>query len=330
MTALYGSSGTKPRVLVVDDERTNRELVEIYLQNVECQVLHACGGQKALDTIRREQVDLVLLDINMPGLDGFEVCRLVKQAPATRLIPVVMVTGRSDLEDHVKALDAGADDFLVKPIRKAELVARVRSLLRVKTLYDRLDDSDRVIFALAAAVEAKDDYTEAHTERVAVTAQLLGERMGLRESELDALYRGGMVHDIGKIGIPDSILRKAGALSPEETELMQRHPLIGEQIVSPLRTAGSLRSIIRHHHERIDGRGYPDGLAGNQIPLLARIVSVCDAFDAMVSERPYRDGHLPETALKELSAGAGMQWDRDVVAIFGEQLLPLHSRLRAS
>src|SRR5205814_6075914 len=144
------------------------------------------------------------------------------------------------------------------------------------------------------------------------------------------LYSGGMVHDIGKIGIPDAILRKNGALSPEETALMRRHPLIGEQIVSSLRTASSLRAIIRHHHERIDGRGYPDGLAGNEIPLLARIVSVCDAFDAMVSQRPYRAGRHPQAALRELRAGAGTQWDRQVVAIFEEKLLPLHSPLRAS
>jgi len=317
-------------VLVVDDEKANRELVEVYLQGVDCDVLQAGSGMEALDIIRRQPVDLVLLDINMPGPDGFDVCQLIKQAPATRLLPVVMVTGRSALEDHVKGLDAGADDFLIKPVRRAELVARVRSLLRVKTLYDRLDESDRVIFALAAAVEAKDDYTEAHTERVAVTAQQLGGLMGLNEQSLDALYKGGMVHDIGKIGIPDSILQKSGPLSLDETKLMRRHPLIGEQIVSSLRTAQSLRTIIRHHHERVDGRGYPDGLAGDEIPLLARIVSVCDAFDAMVSERPYRDGHEPEVALEKLQAGAGTQWDAEIVAIFTRQLLPLHSRLRAS
>src|SRR5438105_1075812 len=268
LTALDRSSPFRRSVLVVDDERTNREFVEVYLQDVDCDVLHAAGGREALDTIRRHPVDLVLLDINMPDLDGLEVCALIKHAPATKLLPVVMVTGRSAMEDHVNALDAGADDFLVKPVRKAELVARVRSMLRLKSLYDRLDDSDRVIFALAAAVEAKDDYTEAHTERVAVTARRLGETMGLNDHSLEALYSGGMVHDIGKIGIPDAILRKNGALSPEETALMRRHPLIGEQIVSSLRTATSLRAIIRHHHERIDGRGYPDGLAGNEIPLL--------------------------------------------------------------
>ena len=312
-------------MLVVDDERANRELIRVYLHDVDCDVLEACRGENALDVIRRQRVDLILLDINMPGPDGFEVCSQVKRAPETRLVPVVIVTGRSALDDHVKALDAGADDFIVKPVRKPELVARVRSLLRVKALYDRLDDSDRVIFTLAAAVEAKDDYTEAHTERVAISARRLGQSMGLGEAALDALYRGGMIHDIGKIGIPDAILRKTGALSVEETQLMRRHPLIGERIVSGLRSADALRSIIRHHHERIDGHGYPDGLAGDDIPLLARIVAVCDAYDAMVSERPYRYGHRPEHALAELRAGAGTQWDSEIVTIF-HQLSPIDSR----
>jgi putative two-component system response regulator len=206
-----------------------------------------------------------------------------------------------------------------KPVDRVELVARVRSALRLKSVYDSLDSAEHVIFALAAAVEAKDPFTEAHTQRVAESARRLGLSLGLSGSDLDALYRGGLIHDIGKIGVPDSILLKPGPLDASELTTMHLHPSIGANIVAPLRSGAALLPIIRHHHEHYDGSGYPDRLAGQSIPRLARIVSVCDAFDALINDRPYRSRKTPDEALSILRAGAHRQWDPEVVDVFISQ-----------
>jgi len=313
-------AGILPLVLVVDDHPLNLELMEGYLSEIECRVATAADGFEALNLIHREPPDLVLLDVMMPGLDGFEVCRRIKGSPEGRLLPVVLVTALGQSTDRVSGLEAGADDFIVKPVERLELVARVRSLLRIKALYDRLDDAQRTIFALARAVEAKDSLTESHTERVGQTARRLGEAAGLEGGVLDDLYWGGTIHDIGKIGTPDAILTKPGPLTAEETAEMQRHVLIGEEIARPLRSVHALLPIIRHHHEHV-GRGYPDGLIGSDIPLPARIVSVCDAFDAMIADRPYRRGRTKDEAIAILRAGAGSQWDSDLVALFLEMVV---------
>jgi putative two-component system response regulator len=220
----------------------------------------------------------------------------------------------------VRALEAGADDFLAKPVDRTELTARVRSLLRLKSLYDELDDAEAVIFALAKAVEAKDHYTEAHTERVAYNAQALALIAGLPEADLRQLYRGAMVHDIGKIGVPDAILLKPGPLNDEEWEAMKKHPTIGERIARPLRSATGMLPIIRNHHERVDGLGYPDAMHGDRIPLAARIVAICDAYDAMTSDRPYRPGRAAAEAAAILRDGAGSQWDEELVHLFLDQV----------
>jgi putative two-component system response regulator len=238
------------------------------------------------------------------------------------MTPVVLVTALANHSARVRGLDAGADDFLTKPIDRYELLARCRSLLRVKSLYDSLDDAERVIFALARAVEAKDPFTETHTERVGFSARSLGAALGLSAAEQENLYRGGVIHDIGKIGIPDSILLKPGTLSHSETEIMRRHVLIGEEIVRPLRSAASLVPIVRHHHERIDGSGYPDGLRGEAIPLSARIVAVCDAFDAMITTRAYRPGLAVDEARDALLAGSGRHWDGGLVRLFLDEVGP--------
>ena len=305
-----------PIVLVVDDGAANRELIEAYLTGIDCEVRLASDGVKALQLIESEPPDLVLLDVQMPGMDGYEVCRRIKAMPRGRLTPVVMITALNQIEDRVTALDVGADDFLSKPVERVELVARVRSALRLKALYNTLDGAEQVIFALAAAVEAKDALTERHTQRVGESARHLGRTLGLPEVALDALYRGGIIHDIGKIGVPDAILLKPGPLDELEMERMQAHTLIGETIVRPLRTGASLLPIIRHHHERYDGSGYPDRLSGVQIPRLARIVSVCDAYDALVNDRPYRPRRTGDVAIKVLTDGAGTQWDPEVVKLF--------------
>jgi putative two-component system response regulator len=234
-----------------------------------------------------------------------------------------MITSLDQTNDRVHALEAGADDYMTKPVDRVELVARVRSALRLKSVYDSLDGAEQVIFALAAAVEAKDPYTEAHTQRVAESARAMGVRLRLPERDLDSLYRGGLIHDIGKIGVPDAILLKPGRLSHEEEVTMHLHPLIGENIVAPLRTGASLLPIIRNHHEHFDGTGYPDRLTGADIPRLARIVAVCDAFDALVNDRPYRPARTVEEAVAALLAGAGSQWDPEVVEVFVRDMASL-------
>jgi putative two-component system response regulator len=305
----------RARVLVVDDHPLNRQLLQAYLTAVDCSVLTAASGAAALEIFAEQAPDLVLLDVDMPGIDGFEVCRRLKATPEGRLVPVVMITALNQVEDRVTALEAGADDFMTKPVEKSELVARTRSALRLKATYDSLESAERVIYALAAAVEAKDSYTEAHTQRVGLSSRRLGQRIGLGGEDLEALLRGGMIHDIGKIGIPDAILQKPGLLTLDEQRQMQKHPELGERIARPLGSATDLLPIIRHHHEAYDGSGYPDGLRGQAIPLAARIVSVCDAFDALTSTRPYRPGRTTSEALDILRAGRGQQWDPDLVDV---------------
>jgi putative two-component system response regulator len=306
----------QPIVLVVDDHPLNLELIEGCLADVDCRVITATDGIEALELVKKDPPDLVLLDVMMPRMDGYEVCQRLKASPEGKLLPVVMVTALGQIADRVRGLEVGADDFIVKPIERVELVARVRSLLRVKQLYDRLDDAQRTIFALARAVEAKDSALESHTERVGMNARRIGEALGLGDDTLDDLLWGGVIHDIGKIGTPDSILLKPGPLTGDEFEIMKQHVFIGEEIARPLRSAHDLLPIIRNHHERIDGNGYPDGLAGEDIPLGARIVAICDAFDAMISDRPYRKGLTHADALATLTAGAGTQWDARLVGIF--------------
>lgn len=318
-----------PGILVVDDVEANRHLLENYLLHLDVRVIHAADGADALDAAAADPPDLVLLDAQMPKLDGFEVCRRLKETPATRLTPVVMVTSLSAVGDRVRALQAGADDFLSKPIDRVELVARVQSLLRLKATYDRLEDAQQVILSLGLTVEAKDPYTEAHATRVATTARALAELVGVQGARLDDISFGAAIHDIGKVGIPDSILLKAGPLTAEEVAIMRRHPGIGAEIVRPLRAAPGLTEIIRHHHEHVDGSGYPDGLWGPEIPLPARIVAICDAFDAMVSDRSYRPGRSREEALLALRAGAGKQWDPHLVETFAREVAGKPGQLRA-
>jgi len=318
-----------PGVLVVDDVAANRQLLESYLLRLDCRVIEAGDGQAALAAAAKDPPDLVLLDAQMPRLDGFEVCRRLKAEPATRLTPVVMVTSLSAIGDRVRALQAGADDFLSKPIDRVELVARVQSLLRLKATYDRLEDAQQVILSLGLTVEAKDPYTEAHATRVATTARALAELVGIQGPRLDDISFGAAIHDIGKVGIPDAILLKAGPLTDEEVEVMRRHPGIGAEIVRPLRAAPGLTEIIRHHHEHVDGGGYPDGLWGPEIPLAARIVAVCDAFDALTSDRSYRPGRSVEDALRILRAGAGKQWDPHLVDTFALEVAGKPGQLRA-
>jgi putative two-component system response regulator len=276
------------KVLVVDDLAKNREMLQRSLEQRGYEVSTAHDGESALEALARESPDIILLDVMMPGMDGFEVCRRIKSNPVTRLTPVVLVTGLGDREDRIRGIEAGADDFLTKPPVLAELTARVRSLVRLKRFTDDLESAESMVVSLALTIEARDTYTQGHCERLARFSTALGRRLGLGEEDLAALYRGGYLHDVGKVAVPDTVLLKDGPLSDDERAIMQRHPLVGDRLCANLRSLRRVRPIIRHHHERLDGSGYPDGLSGDQVPLLAQIIAIVDIFDALTTERPYR------------------------------------------
>ena len=311
----------RPRVLVVDDEAANRELLSEQLASTACRVRTARDGVEALMAVDVFRPDLILLDVRMPGLDGLAVCRRLKSRPDTALVPIVLVTGSGELEDRIRGLAAGAEDFLDKPVDARVLEARVASLLRLKRLHDGLDAAGQVVMSLAVAIDARSPYTRAHSTRVAQLARMVGQAGGLGDPATDDLYQAGQVHDVGKIGLPDSLLTVDGLLDVRGWELVRRHPIIGERILAPLRSARRLGPIVRHHHESYDGRGYPDSLAGDEIPLAARILAVCDAYDAMVSDRPYRRAMNAAAAFEILRAGAGRQWDPSGVSLFRTSLL---------
>jgi len=282
------------RILVAEDDEQNRELLTFILQAEGFEIIPAVDGKSALEEFVRTQPDLVLSDATMPYVDGFEVCRRIKQDPERRLTPVILVTGLSAIQDRVRGIQAGADDFLSKPVDRLELLARVHSLLSLKAHTDELERAEMVLFTLARSIEAKDPYTHGHCERLSELSAGLGKRIGLNEEEITALRRGGVVHDIGKVGVPDSILLKPGKLSDSEWMIMREHPATGEKICAPLKSFRLVLPIIRHHHEKLNGTGYPDGLTGNAIPLLARVLQIVDVFDALTTERPYR--HALSTA----------------------------------
>jgi putative two-component system response regulator len=275
--------------LVVDDEPRNVKLLEAILRPLNYEVIKAFNGEDALTIINKIDVDLVLLDVMMPLMDGYEVCRRLKASEATRLIPVVMVTALDSVEDKINGIEAGADDFITKPPNKMELLARTKSLINLKKLNDNLTSIEQVLFSLANTVDAKDTYTQGHVERVSDMAMTLGHRLALSASELQALRYGGALHDIGKIGVPDEIINKQGPLDPEEWNIMKSHPDLGFKICMPLRrNLKTALDVIRNHHEKLDGSGYPDGLKGEQISTVVRIMAVVDIFDALTTGRSYR------------------------------------------
>ena len=305
-----------PVVLVVDDVAANRELLEAYLIDLGYDVRQARDGWEAIETIEHNEPDLVLLDIEMPRLDGLEVCRRLKAHPTRRLIPVVLITALTDRDSRLAGLEAGADEFLTKPFDAKELTIRTRVLLRERALNKRLDATEDVLRAMARAVEARDRYTIYHAERVALYSRSIGRALNLGEDRLEPLYMGGMLHDLGKIAIPDAILLKSGPLSEEEFAVMRTHAIEGEKICGSLRSVAQFLPIIRHHHERWDGQGYPDHLYRGEIPLGARIAAVTDSWDAMVSDRPYRAGLSVDEARQRLAEGSGTQWEAELVDIF--------------
>jgi putative two-component system response regulator len=282
------------KVLVVDDYESNLRGLGQLLERADYTVFTAANGPDALDIVAQERPDLVLLDVLMPGMSGLDVCTALKRNPDTCLTPVVLISGAQERENVIAGLEAGADDYLNKPIDSEELYTRVRSLMRLKRLTDDLESAESLFLTLGRIIEARDPYTEGHCERLAEYATALGRHLDLGPEDIAALYRGAFLHDIGKIAIPDRVLLKKGRLTGKEYALMKRHPAIGDELCATVRSLERVRPIVRHHHERQDGHGYPDGLAGDAIPVLAQIVSVVDVFDALTTDRPYR-GALPTT-----------------------------------
>jgi putative two-component system response regulator len=307
----------KQSILVVDDNLVNAALMKELLASRGYQTIAVQNAAAAEAEIRRQAPDLILLDVVMPGKSGYELCRELKEDSRTRLIPIVMITGLSAQGDRLRGIEAGADDFLTKPISPEELFARVNSLLKLKEFTDDLETVDSVLCTLGLSVESRDPYTEGHCERLATTAMDLGRFLGMDEESIVALQRGGYLHDLGKIAVPDEILKKGSDLTPAEWAIMKQHPVTGETICRPLKSLHLVLPIIRHHHEHSDGSGYPDGLGAAEIPLLPRILQVVDVYDALRTERPYKPALEHEQAAVTMrdEARNGL-WDQELVTEF--------------
>ena len=311
-----GVADDRRLVLVVEDDLSIGRLLQGLLEREGYRTIRVDNGEAGLAAIDRDRPDLVLLDVGLPRMDGFEVVRRIRADGRWQSLPVILLTARTRTEDLVTGLDAGADDFLTKPFQHPELLARIRSALRLRQALVRMEQANSAVAALANAVEAKDTVTERHCQRLANMAARLGSRAGLSGAELEVIAYGALLHDVGKIGIPEAILTKPGALDEHEWKLMREHPIIGERICAPLGATMAFLPIVRHHHERWDGRGYPDGLRAGGIPFGARIVGLVDAFDAMTHDRPYRIGRGVAGALEEVQREAGRQFDPDLAPLF--------------
>jgi putative two-component system response regulator len=304
-----------PTLLVLESSQTSRRTLRGMLRDEGYRILEATRAREAFALLGSEKVDLIVLDLAMPEVSGLDFCRAVKAGRETRFIPVVMMAGVQGAESEVAGILSGADEFLVKPLHPAVVRTRIRAMLRHKRAIDSLEEAESILFALAQAVEHRDRCTSGHCDRLATLSMALGAALGLPRPQILALHRGGYLHDIGKIGIPDSILFKPGALTPEEWAVMRTHTVKGEEICRSARTLAPVLPIIRSHHERWDGTGYPDGLRGEQIPLLARILQVADVFDALTSTRPYKAAQPPAAALETLREETRRGWrDPKVVA----------------
>ena len=305
---MLGANASKATILVADDNDKNRELLSDILTGEGYKVVCAEDGEGALLAIKNRAVDLALLDVVMPRKSGLEVCQTIKFNPETRFIPVVLVTGLTSVDERIRGIRAGADDFLNKPVNSQELLARTRSLLRLKEYTDELENAETVLFSLALSIEAKDPYTKGHCDRLSSYSEALGRRLGLTQEQCVALRRAGVVHDVGKIGVPEHVLLKNGPLNEEEWEIMKQHPITGERICSPLKSFRLVLPIIRHHHEKLDGSGYPDGLKGDKIPMTARVLQITDIYDALITDRPYRAAMTHEEAIRTMREEAGRGW----------------------
>ncbi|MFZ5643630.1 MAG: HD domain-containing phosphohydrolase [Bacillota bacterium] len=304
------------RILIVDDQKSNIALLKTQLKGHE--IIEAEDGRTALKKLRTEKPDLILLDLMMPGPDGYSVLSIIRNAEETRRIPVILITARNSMDEKIKSLEKGADDFISKPFNPHELVARVNSLLRVRDLQREMESFQELVYSLILSRESRDAFSQRHSERTAYYAEKLGQKFFFVR---DQIKSAALLHDIGKAGISDGIFLKPGMLEPHELEIIKYHPVAGEKMCLPVLALKPVLPYIRHHHERYDGSGYPDRLEGSDIPLGARVLAVADAFDALLSPRPYRKAYSQDEALQILRDGAGTQWDPKVVSTFCELIL---------
>jgi putative two-component system response regulator len=334
----------KPVIVVVDDQVQNIELLEAHLVPHGYEIIRAVNGEDALDKLSGNQIDLILLDIMMPGMDGFEVTRRVRQSKKNHLLPVILVTALWETEDRIKGIEAGCDDFISKPIDKLELLARIRSLLKVKDYNDLMlnyrtelesevtarteqlnqallrlkTTSLDTIYRLSMASEYKDEDTGAHIKRMSRYSAAVARRMGLDENIIETILYAAPMHDLGKIGIPDQILMKPGKLDLAEWKIMKMHTVIGAKILqgSDAEFIKLGESIALSHHEKWDGSGYPNGDKGLEIPIAGRIVAIADVFDALTSKRPYKEPFSIEKSLAIVKEERGTHFDPNVVDAF--------------
>ncbi len=295
-------------IVVADDQPANRELLEELLTTHGFRVITVSDGAEVIQELNRTQIDLVLMDVMMPHLTGFQACEKIKSNPETDLIPVILITALSDKQDRIEGIKVGADDFLTRPVDKIELLARVRSLLTLKQRTDELERAESVLFSLARSIEGKDPYTHGHCERLADYSARLGRQLGLPEDQITALRRAGIVHDVGKIAVPDAILLKPGRLTADEWTVIREHSMVGERICAPLKSFRLVLPIIRHHHEKLDGSGYPDGLRGEAIPITARVLQIVDVYDALTTDRPYKKAFPIREALRTMKEEVAKGW----------------------
>jgi len=314
----------RPSILVVDDLQSNLDLMEAVFLKEGFKVYTALGADSAITLFGQFGPDLAVLDVMMPGIDGFDLCQKLKDTSGKRFFPVILLTALIDQKSRIKGIESGADDFISKPFDTPELIVKIRSLLKLKALQEELDHSEDIILTLAIAMEARDPYTKGHSTRVSKLSAEFVSFLGIPQKNRDEMRKAGILHDIGKIGLSASLLLKPLALTEEELEAIKRHAVLGEEICRPLLSMRKILPAIRHHHERWDGSGYPDRLAGEEIPLMARVLSVVDAFDAMVSVRPYRDCKSPRKALETMeSEWHKGQWDPELLGYFLKMMNPM-------
>jgi putative two-component system response regulator len=324
MARILNSNHTKPvaDILIVDDQEIILKLLEETLRSEGYSVRVAINGLNALDEVQKLKPDLIITDMLMPKMNGNELVARLKDSADTRLIPTIMLTGLFDFENKVRALEIGVDDFLGKPFNRIELLTKVRALLKTKLYIDQLENAETVIFSLAMAIEGRDPYTNGHCHRLSDYGQKLAQKVGLSEWEVDAVRKGGVIHDIGKIAVPDSVLLKPAKLTPEEYEVMKIHPEAGENIVKPLKSLAPVLPIIRGHQERWDGKGYPDKLAGTDIPITARVIAIVDFYDALMTVRPYKRAlDVKECLIIMSEETRDHKWDPNLMQVFQEMVI---------
>lgn len=309
------------KVLLVHITEPNAETLQQTLTAMGHELVYARTPAEAIAFLTEHTVDLVLIDLAVSARSGLELCQVIKKSDTTQLLPVYVIGHSGDQDEEIRALEVGADEYLIQPLRPLALQARIQASLRHRAMIDSLDDSEAVLFSLAQSVEDRDPELGQHCHRLALMGAAMGLTLGLPSSDILALQRGGYLHDIGKVAIPDHVLFKPGPLTPDEWETMKSHAERGARICSGMRSLGAVLPIIRHHHERWDGSGYPNGLRGDEIPLLARILQLADIYDALTTQRPYKEAMTPEQALATIREEAQRGWrDPHLVETFGDIL----------